>query len=258
LRRKLAAVDFPHTDGFDPNDAEGRRNLAIWLEDTKIRHYKIEDRTGLRSTDPTAWEAAFVKYLADIGCPRDAKDTSEEGKIVLLDWLLGYAVTLEYSDPDNIKEYTAAKPRGSAAAAAAPAGGGGAAAAAAAAGGGGAVVLDTASIRELAKILQLQEHPDDLVLLRAVTNAVRKKLKPSQVTIAAAMKDEPTETFPLANQPLGFDTGDALLNEAAKVLRLLHINELRDAQTQINELVVNVQALTADPKTNAKLGKVGR
>lgn len=43
------------------DDAEGRRNLAIWLEDTKIRHYKIEDRTGLRSTDPTAWEAAFVK-----------------------------------------------------------------------------------------------------------------------------------------------------------------------------------------------------
>eukprot|EP00729_Bicosta_minor_P006682 gene6682-6239_t len=259
LRRKLAAVDFPHTDGFDPNDAEGRRNLAIWLEDTKIRHYKIEDRTGLRSTDPTAWEAAFVKvrYVGSSFLLRwystdslDAKDTSEEGKIVLLDWLLGYAVTLEYSDPDNIKEYTAAKPRGSAAAAAAPAGGGGAAAAAAAAGGGGAVVLDTASIRELAKILQLQEHPDDLVLLRAVTNAVRKKLKPSQ--------DEPTETFPLANQPLGFDTGDALLNEAAKVLRLLHINELRDAQTQINELVVNVQALTADPKTNAKLGKVGR
>ena len=47
-------------------------------------------------------------------------------------------------------------------------------------------------------------------------------------------------------------------SQAAKVLRLLHINELRDAQTQINELVVNVQALTADPKTNAKLGKVGR
>ena len=112
--------------------------------------------------------------------------------------LLGYAVTLEYSDPDNIKEYTAAKPRGSAAAAAAPAGGRGAAAAAAAAGGGGAVVLDTASIRELAKILQLQEHPDDLVLLRAVTNAVRKKLKPSQVTIAAAMKVHDTSmTHPL-------------------------------------------------------------
>lgn len=53
------------------DDAEGRRNLAIWLEDTKIRHYKIEDRTGLRSTDPTAWEAAFVKVrqaiaIADI------------------------------------------------------------------------------------------------------------------------------------------------------------------------------------------------
>jgi RLL motif-containing protein 1 len=42
------------------------------------------------------------------------------------------------------------------------------------------------------------------------------------------------------------------------VLRLLHISELRDAQTAINELVVDVQGLTADPKTNTSLGKVGR
>lgn len=31
------------------------RNLIIWLEDQKIRHWKIEDRVGLRDTASTTW-----------------------------------------------------------------------------------------------------------------------------------------------------------------------------------------------------------
>jgi RLL motif-containing protein 1 len=42
------------------------------------------------------------------------------------------------------------------------------------------------------------------------------------------------------------------------VLRLLYIRELRDLQNSANEAIVAVQALTADPKTDTKLGKVGR
>ena len=51
---------------------------------------------------------------------------------------------------------------------------------------------------------------------------------------------------------------DYILDEAAKVLRLLHISELRDLQTKINEAIVAVQTITANPKTDQKLGKVGR
>jgi len=40
------------------------------------------------------------------------------------------------------------------------------------------------------------------------------------------------------------------MDRACKVLRLLHITDLRDLQTRINELIVKVQSLTADPKTN--------
>ena len=57
---------------------------------------------------------------------------------------------------------------------------------------------------------------------------------------------------------LGFDTGDAVLNEAGQILRLLHIEELRELQTKINEAIVAVQAIIADPKTDHRLGKVGR
>ena len=53
-------------------------------------------------------------------------------------------------------------------------------------------------------------------------------------------------------------SADATLNEAAQILRLLHIEELRDLQTRINEAIVAVQAIIADPKTDHRLGKVGR
>lgn len=53
-------------------------------------------------------------------------------------------------------------------------------------------------------------------------------------------------------------SSDATLNEAAQILRLLHIEELRELQTKINEAIVAVQAIIADPKTDHRLGKVGR
>ena len=51
---------------------------------------------------------------------------------------------------------------------------------------------------------------------------------------------------------------DYISAEAAKILRLLHVNELRDLQDSVNQAVVAVQSLTANPKTDTKLGKVGR
>ena len=39
------------------------RNLIVWLEDQKIRHYKIEDRAELRNTSTAAWAKAFEKVL---------------------------------------------------------------------------------------------------------------------------------------------------------------------------------------------------
>jgi RLL motif-containing protein 1 len=63
--------------------------------------------------------------------------------------------------------------------------------------------------------------------------------------------------FSIEQMSLGFDTGDKILNEAAKVLRLLYIQDLRTLQTKINETIVDVQSLVADPRTDSKLGKTG-
>jgi len=54
-----------------------------------------------------------------------------------------------------------------------------------------------------------------------------------------------------------FSFADKATEEAAKILRLLHIRELRELQTLANEAIIAVQKLTANPKTDTKLGKVG-
>ena len=42
-------------------DEEQVRNLVVWLEDQKIRLYKIDDRAGLRDVKSPEWAKAFSK-----------------------------------------------------------------------------------------------------------------------------------------------------------------------------------------------------
>lgn len=51
---------------------------------------------------------------------------------------------------------------------------------------------------------------------------------------------------------------DPSVNDAAKIIRLLQIHNLRKLQTRINQAIVAVQKLSANPKTDQSLGKVGR
>lgn len=47
------------------------------------------------------------------------------------------------------------------------------------------------------------------------------------------------------------------IDAAMRALRLVHLENLREVQTKINEAIVAVQELTADPRTDKRLGKVG-
>jgi RLL motif-containing protein 1 len=51
---------------------------------------------------------------------------------------------------------------------------------------------------------------------------------------------------------------DPVLAQAVRVLRLLHIAELRDLQTLVNESIVSVQQYTFNPRVDTKLGEVGQ
>ena len=55
ILRRLEALDYPHISSYI-NDKESKRSLIAWLEDRKIRLYKVEDRPALRSGDHSAYE----------------------------------------------------------------------------------------------------------------------------------------------------------------------------------------------------------
>ncbi|XP_037579816.2 uncharacterized protein LOC119462545 [Dermacentor silvarum] len=100
FKRKLTALGFNNTDNFNIQSQGEFRSLVAWLEDQKIRHYKLEERAALRALDAPGWMQAFETYLQDLACPHKGTDTK-----TVLDWLLGMAVHLEYSDdPDKYVE----------------------------------------------------------------------------------------------------------------------------------------------------------
>ncbi|KAL4692570.1 hypothetical protein H8959_016380 [Pygathrix nigripes] len=243
FRRKLTALDYHNPAGFNCKDETEFRNFIVWLEDQKIRHYKIEDRGNLRNIHSSDWPKFFEKYLRDVNCPFKIQDRQEA-----IDWLLGLAVRLEYGDnaekykdlvPDNSKTADNATKN------AEP-----------------LINLDVnnpdfkAGVMALANLLQIQRHDDYLVMLKAIRILVQERL--TQDAVAKANQTKEGLPVALDKHILGFDTGDAVLNEAAQILRLLHIEELRELQTKINEAIVAVQAIIADPKTDHRLGKVGR
>ncbi|EDO43001.1 predicted protein [Nematostella vectensis] len=235
FRRKLAALEYHHPDNFNIQNEDECRNLVVWLEDQKIRLYRIEDRESLRNIGNATWPKTLMKYLDDLQCPLKSREKS-----TVLDWLLAHAIRLEYAD--NAEKYNSQSQR---------------------------TASDTSKTTELteallnltaddadlkagvlsvARLLNLPEHHDPYVLLQGFHFIQKKEAK----------EFKSSDVIALPTADLGFNTGDSAVNEAAKILRLLHINELRDLQTKINEAIVKVQALTANPKTDQSLGKVGR
>ncbi len=115
-------------------------------------------------------------------------------------------------------------------------------------------------VKELAQFLKVPVHPTDhLLTLKAISLLIRNKL-------SMESNDKPLEKTRVApigkrkiDETIGFKIGsDNVLNNCAKILRLLYVNDLRQLQTKINELIVSVQSLTANPKTDTTLGKVGK
>ncbi|XP_046848254.1 RNA transcription, translation and transport factor protein-like [Xenia sp. Carnegie-2017] len=246
--RKLKALGYHSHDCFDVNEQKQFSAVIVWLEDIKIRLYKIEERTLLRATDHKDWPLAFKQYIADLECP-----VNSERKEQVLDWLLGHAIRLEYADKaSQINEMwmdqKARKQHQK----------------------NNSVETEDsiwniqvddpnlkAGILSLASMLKIPEHDDLLLKLQAIRAIIENKMTPESQANATSQKKSDLNAKFLQNMSLGFDTGDSAVNEAAKILRLLHVSELRELQTSITQAIVAVQSHTANPKTDTKLGKVG-
>lgn len=108
-------------------------------------------------------------------------------------------------------------------------------------------------MRSLAAKLKVPHHPNHLLQLEAIARIVKERMSP------AAKNRQP-----VVGTPFPFEKGndivsadDPSLDYPVRILRLLQIQRLRELQTGINETIVVIQNLTANPKTDTKLGKVG-
>uniref|UniRef100_A0AAG5D3G6 RNA transcription, translation and transport factor protein n=1 Tax=Anopheles atroparvus TaxID=41427 RepID=A0AAG5D3G6_ANOAO len=252
FERYLTALQYVGNQPVNINDPKEFRSLIVWLEDQKIRHYSIEDRESLKRFDAVeVWEAAYEKYKHDVGLPRELETRQEQ-----LTWLLLHAVRLEYSDnvdtyrplngakrieedkKSTVPELKSTNPFDS---------------------------LDFTNAqfeegaRRLADRLGISYHPDHLVSLRAAGRVIhdclnKETLKETPITGQPLAIGEGTGRKPLIS---GCKKGEEDLEKAAHILRLLQIQNMRSMQTTINETIVSVQTITADPKTDTALGKVG-
>uniref|UniRef100_A0A0N5AME0 RNA transcription, translation and transport factor protein n=1 Tax=Syphacia muris TaxID=451379 RepID=A0A0N5AME0_9BILA len=243
-------------------DADHLHELITWLEDQHIRYYKIEDRSGLRSNEPETWNKAFEKYLADLQCPYSYKENVKE----TVEWLIDMAIESIYERTPKAQELSSAKlkelkeEKDNAQKADDP-----------------ISALDFHSeefrdgIEELRKLLGITTHPDPDVVLKAACKFIMNNLNEKTITAA---NNRAASDDPLSNTYLMFDfqpptvllnkldlgmksSKNAAVDAAVRALRLIHLQNLRELQTEINEVVVAVQEITADPKTDKRLGKVG-
>lgn len=109
----------------------------------------------------------------------------------------------------------------------------------------------------MAKLLRIPQHPNHLVTLKACSKLVQRRLN-SECLRNPNSKIIRGKPFPIMNCDPGFQLKKTAVENAAKILALLYIQDIRNLQTKINEVIVRVQSVTANPKTDTKLGKVGK
>ncbi|KAI7690512.1 hypothetical protein SSS_07630, partial [Sarcoptes scabiei] len=254
FERKLLALNYP-TPSINLDDQDALRNLVYWLECIKIRFYPPEKRDTLRP-DQADWNEYFQKYLNEMNF-----GGLKENRCVI-DWLINLALRFESEDVRNQMRISKEEINN--------------------------MVnidcnsndfahIDVNSIEFLSELQQLAEllnipyyEEEPLETLRAITILLCKLRKSSQQKQMEITDEENKNQNKkqkilyrideqILNQPFKRNLRlDPILNRCANVLRLMYVNNLRDLQTDINEVIVKLQSITANPKTDSSLGKVGR
>lgn len=265
--RKLRALNYPRWKNINISDTREFRTLVVWLEETKIRYYPMQKRQKLRLVDAPDWTTHFTAYLQELQCPHHCeKSLSLDQTTYIVDWLLGQAISAEYHDAadkynnidknaflvkaapkknaETLKEKIAVNQRKPIDCS-------------------GPEFLEAINkIAQLFNMPAVQNEAQAAALLKEIRHrvqkAVSKKMEQKTKTGKMAGKRKEIEQEDIDAYKLGFQTGDPLVDKAAMILRLLHLHDLRDLQTIINEVIVCAQNITADPKTDSRLGRVGR
>nr|CAD2144801.1 unnamed protein product [Meloidogyne enterolobii] len=110
-------------------------------------------------------------------------------------------------------------------------------------------------VGRLASAFGLVQHPDPLITLRAIE--ARMSAINEQKLHLDELKKNPHQINPLNTVPLGTEsTNSQKVDDGVRLLRLLHGARIRELQTKINELMADVQKVTASPRCDLSLGRV--
>ncbi|KAL3074442.1 hypothetical protein niasHS_015272 [Heterodera schachtii] len=113
------------------------------------------------------------------------------------------------------------------------------------------------TVRELATLFGIAAHPNPLVMLRAIEKRVvdiKKALNGGDGAPKNPLNVVPLELLATGTPP----SGSRSFDNALRVLRLLHTARMRELQTRINATIVEVQKVTANPRADLSLGRIGR
>ena len=126
MQMLLRALQHPQADSVQ---ADALRNLVPWLEDRKIRAYKLADRAALTSTESSGWQRVYdtvstrlqdvrachprmrdahsrfcmlLQYLQRVGCPAAVRNKDTQSQLL---WLLRLAIAREYEDDSEWRHH---------------------------------------------------------------------------------------------------------------------------------------------------------
>jgi RLL motif-containing protein 1 len=236
LVRKLGSLGYPELDSAGLK-GDAYCKIVLWLEEEKIRLYTPAQRKPLREFND-AWVGHATTYARELGVQADGLDDSGlPARQRVLNQLVNLAVHDVYRDKMEAGEVALLAPSK-------PIEGG---------------AESQRRLRDLVpSINRLLEHVKLPKLSQdAIDTDAIAALRCLKTRLCPPAKAGPPLEVDTEMLPEGLDIKDVEVRKVAGVLRLLHGIEMGQLQVNINETINELQILTADPKTDSKLGKVG-
>lgn len=222
-------------------------SLICSIEDQFARVLPIDERAPLRTPGPEWWPH-WAAYNTRIGCDAAVGPSALDANATAVLALLQYAVMVEYEEhSEAINDSMAAS------------------------------VPITTTVQEsncseaglhealplvsqLCEVLQVPPassaaEPD---IARALHSCARQLRIRARADARVESASEPGDAASVSSMPSGLQLSSEAMEQAAAVLRALYVDDMRELQHIVNDVLASVQEYTADPKTNAALGQVGR
>jgi len=234
LLRKLQVLSYPDL-GSACLSGEAYCKIILWLEEEKIRFYEPKNRKGLRDFGDN-WFKHVNTYAKELGLPADSLSDKElPAKLRVLNSLANLAIHDVYKDraeAQEVKLIAPAKP-----------------------------VAGTEGKQQLGELVpELNKLLEQYSLPKLQADAIDTDIVAALrcIKTRVCQKGKATVDLDLSELPIMVEAEDPEVRRAAGVLRLLHNIEMGQLQVNVNQVLNELQQLTANPKTDSKLGRVGQ